>query len=117
MITKITICIITFCIPLHDYTGGDRIEGDGAFQTLTFHGAGHLIRACYVSIGKQIGGGAPPAAIKSGPALPAGGTGVDILLGKLTRDFHIEAAAVDIAHTKLLFPHKLVAGEIGRAHV
>ena len=107
---EITVCIITSCIRPLPHAGRDSIEGNRTLQTLALHCAGHLVGPCYVAIDKQIGCGASAAAIKPRPALPAGGTGIDILLGKLSRNLHIKGAVIDAAHAELLFSHKLVAG-------
>ena len=96
-IAEITISIITSCIRFSARSGRDCVEGNRALQPLAFHCAGGLICARYVAVDKQIRGGTASAAIKSGPAFPAGRTGIDVLLGKLTRDRHIKRTVVHIA--------------------
>ena len=60
------------------HPGGDGVECNGALQTLALHLAGHLVGLGDVVVHQQIGGGAAAAAIEPGPALPAGGPGVDV---------------------------------------
>ena len=106
----ITFCIITIRIFSLTHAGGDGLQRDGTLQTLPLHFTGHLIGQTYVTIHQQVGGGAAAAAIEARPALPAGGTGVDVLFGKLAGDVHVEGAVKHIPHAVLLLPHKLVAG-------
>ena len=49
----------------------------------------------YVAVDKQVGGGAAAAAIEARPALPAGGTGVNVLLGELSGDAHVKGEDQD----------------------
>ena len=98
----ITICIITVCISGLPHAGSDGLQRNGALQTLPLHFAGHLVGQTYVTVHQQVGGGAAAATIKARPALPAGGTGVDVLLGKLAGDVHVEGAVKHIPHAVLL---------------
>ena len=83
VLALITVCIITFCIRDLPHACGDGLQGDGALQALALHFAGHLVGKTYVTVDQQVGGGAAAAAVEPGPALPAGGAGVDVLVANL----------------------------------